>query len=41
MFIYKVDGLKSSIANNTEKNGEPEVESSSGLGSLFKKFFGD
>lgn len=41
MFIYKVDGLKSSIANNAEKNGEPEVESSSGLGSLFKKFFGD
>lgn len=41
MFIYKVDGLKSSVANNSAEKNEPEAESSSGLSSLFKKFFGD
>ena len=41
MFVYKVDSLKSSVADTTEKKKDPEAESSSGLGSLFKKFFAD
>ena len=41
MFIYKVDSLKSSVAQNSEEKTEPEAEASSGLGSLFKKFLGE
>ncbi len=39
IFIYKVDSLKTSVAQNTNEKDEPEAEASSGLGSLFKKFF--
>ncbi len=39
MFVYKVDSLKPSVNSSADTKNEPEAEESSGLESLFKKFF--
>lgn len=40
VFIYKIDSLKPSVSEVASEKNEPEAEESSGLGALFKKFFG-
>lgn len=39
MFVYKVESLKPMVQDDSEEKNEPEAEESSGLESLFKKFF--